>query len=108
MFQSVCSQLQDIASQLAHTPDVHALPTAEVQCEDGPFEEAAGPGNARPSDDVAGVGTPQDFSSTMCNAGSPAGQYIHLKDCASAHLLSSDSQKIWMWFNPAKDVDLAS
>ncbi|CAL5227928.1 g10975 [Coccomyxa viridis] len=64
---------EDIASQLAHTPDIHALPTAEVQCEDRALEEAAAPGNAGHADAVAGLGTPQDFSSTVCNAGSPAG-----------------------------------
>lgn len=88
----LCVHLQDIASQLAHTPDIHALPTAEVQCEDRALEEAAAPGNAGHADDVAGLGTPQDFSSTVCNAGSPAGQYISLQDYASALLLSSDSQ----------------
>ena len=65
---------QGTAIQLAQTPDLHALPTAEVRCTDASPGEAPGSGSARPYDDVPGQGTPQDFSSIMCNAGSPAGQ----------------------------------
>lgn len=71
--------IQEMAIQMAQTPDLHALPTTEVHRTDTSSEEASGSGSARPYDDVPGQGTPQDFSSIMCNAGSPAGQCLHLQ-----------------------------
>ena len=86
MSQSEYILPQDIAPQLAQTPEPHAQPTAEVHCEDASSEEASGPGDARPGDGVAGQGMPQGFSSAVCHAGSPAGQPLHLQ----LHLCSND------------------
>lgn len=68
--------LQEIASQLAGTPQQNsALNAAQAPRQAGAPEEAPAVATAAgPIEDVVGQGTPQDFSSVVCNAGSPAGK----------------------------------
>ena len=52
--------------------------TAEAIGQEAAPKQAHIAGNIRAEEEVAGQGTPQDFSSTVCNAGSPVGELQRL------------------------------
>ena len=74
--------LQEISGQLAHSPQMHVMPATQALSHDMLAAQAPAPGIAGPREDVAGQGTPQDFSSAVCNAGSPAGKSLLIQTAA--------------------------
>ena len=78
--------LQETSGQPGHTLQMHAMPATQALCHDMSADKAPAPGIGGPREDVAGQGTLQDFSSAVCNAGSPEGKALLIQtavQCAS-------------------------